>query len=206
VAGIIAFLEGPVVGPSMSTGLNSMGILAAHFQSIPIPSIAVDSITIEIRDSLQGAKSALRRFAPAWLLSDGTIRDFLDTTRGYVGFTGVPAGNYYIVVRHRNHLAVMSSAAVNLSAAIPPTAYDFSTGESQAFGTNPMILAGTHYALISGNASNADGVINALDRVAIRNSLGAGDYNLADVNMDGVVNALDRVVARNNLGQSSQVP
>jgi hypothetical protein len=69
-----------------------------------------------------------------------------------------------------------------------------------------MILAGTHYTLVSGNASNADAVINALDRVATRNGLGANNYNLADVNMDGVVNALDRVVARNNLGQSSQVP
>jgi hypothetical protein len=60
--------------------------------------------------------------------------------------------------------------------------------------------------LISGNASNADDIINALDRVATRNNLGASDYNPADLNLDGVVNALDRVVARNNLGQSSQVP
>jgi hypothetical protein len=69
-----------------------------------------------------------------------------------------------------------------------------------------MILTGSHYSLISGLASEADQVINAMDRVVSRNSAGANDYNLADVNMDGVVNALDRIVERTNLGLIGQVP
>ncbi|HEX7573245.1 MAG TPA: hypothetical protein VF514_09125, partial [Bacteroidota bacterium] len=143
---------------------------------------------------------------PAWLLTDGSVRDFVDTTKHYVGFGGVPAGNYYIVVRHRNHLAIMSSVRYSVTGSLTPVVYDFSTGQGQAFGTNAMAHTGTRYALISGNASNADAVINALDRVATRNNVGANTYIAADVNLDGVVNALDRVVSRTNVGQSTQVP
>ncbi len=207
-ASVKFYLQGPynTGTDAMTNGLRTGGQLAAHFGSAPIPALAVDSVNIEIRDSLSAVKSTKRAFAPAWLLTNGTIRDFSDTTKTYVGFGGVPAGKYYVVVRHRNHLAIMSSVRDTVDGGVTPTAYDFSTGQAQAYGTNPMILAGTHYTLVSGNASNADAVINALDRVATRNGLGANNYNLADVNMDGVVNALDRVVARNNLGQSSQVP
>lgn len=206
-ASVKFYLQGPYASSAdtMTTGLKAAGLLASHFGSVVRPTTAVDSVNVEIRDSLSAAKSTIRAFAPAWLLSNGTIRDFNDTSKSYVGFGGVPAGNYYVVVRHRNHLAVMSSVRVTVDGSVTPAVYDFSTGQAQASGTNPMVLAGTHYAIISGNA-NGDVVINALDRVATRNNLGLSTYNIADVNMDGVVNALDRVVARNNLGQSSQVP
>lgn len=207
-AGVKFYLQGPYVtaGDTMSNGLKTGGQLVSHFGAGNIPAWAVDSVNIEIRDSLSASASLMRAFTPAWVLTDGSVRDFVDTTKHYVGFGGVPAGNYYIVVRHRNHLAIMSSVRHSIDGSLTPTVYDFSTGQGQALGINPMIAAGTRFALIGGNASNADAVINAFDRVATRNNLGANNYNLADVNLDGVVNAFDRVVARNNLGQSSQVP
>lgn len=206
VVSIRAFLAGPSLDSTMSTALNASGILAAHFSHTAVPSKAVDSINIELRDSLLPSHALIRQFAPAWLCSDGTILAFADTTKGYVSFGGVPTGNYYVVVRHRNHLAIMSAAPVSLNSSVPPAVYDFTTAQSQAFGANPMVFTGIHFAMISGNASNADAVINALDRVAARDNLGSTGYNPADLNLDGVVNALDRVLARDNLGQSSQVP
>jgi hypothetical protein len=200
------YLQGPY-----NTGTDAMNnslrasVLAGHFGSVPIPGLAVDSINIEIRDSLAASKATRRVFTPAWLLTDGTIRDFADTTKTYVGFGGSPAGNYYIVISHRNHLAVMSSSSVSLNTGTSPVVYDFSTGQTQAFGTAPMILTGVRYSMIGGNA-NGDALINALDRVATRNNLGVSGYIGADVNLDGLVNALDRVLARNNLGSGSQVP
>ncbi len=181
-------------------------MLAAHLGAGPVPALAVDSVNVEIRDSLSAAASTKRAFAPAWLLTDGTIRDFLDTTKGLCRFRRrahrqllprrqapeSPRRREFCSRRHRRQRGAV--------------AYDFSTGQGKAFGIGAMVLTGTHYALISGNASNADQVINASDRVATRNNLGAANYNLADVNMDGVVNASDRVVVRNNLGKSSQVP
>ena len=41
-----------------------------------------------------------------------------------------PNNTYYIVVKHRNHLAVMSSDLVELKGI---TTYDFTTSESQAY-------------------------------------------------------------------------
>jgi len=46
---------------------------------VPVPSTAVDSVNIEIRNS--ATNPTMRVFVPAWLLTDGTIRDFADTTR-----------------------------------------------------------------------------------------------------------------------------
>jgi hypothetical protein len=209
-AGLKFFLQGPYVtaGDTMSNGLKTGTdhLLAGHFGAGNIPAWAVDSVNIEIRDSLSASKSLIRAFTPAWLLTDGSVRDFVDTTKHYVGFGGVPAGNYYIVVRHRNHLAIMSSVRYSVDGSLTPVVYDFSTGQGQAFGTNAMAATGTRFSLISGNATSVDQLINSSDRVATRNNLGANTYIPADVNMDGLVNSSDRVITRNNLGLQSQVP
>ena len=62
----------------------------------------VDWVLVELR--VGTATSAGMR--AAFLKNDGTIVD-LDGTSP-VEFDGISSGNYYIVVKHRNHLAVMS--------------------------------------------------------------------------------------------------
>jgi hypothetical protein len=199
-------LQGPYSAQTnaMLNTLNRDGLLALHFGTTPVPSSAVDSVNIEIRNT--ASAPTVRAFAPAWLLTDGSIRDFNDTTKTFVGFPGLPSGSYYVVVGHRNHIAVMSSASVSLDGGVSPSVYDFSTAQGQAYGTNAMIQTGTHFSLISGVSSNVDQVINASDRTASRNSLGDSNYNAADVNLDGVVNAKDRIIERTNLGLSGRVP
>ena len=64
-----------------------------------------------------------------FLKSDGTIVDTDGTSP--VQFTGLSAGNYYIVIRHRNHLAIMSASAIPLSSS--SALYDFTTAQSQAY-------------------------------------------------------------------------
>lgn len=59
---------------------------------------------------------------------------------------------------------------------------------------------------LTGDA-NGDGVVNILDKVAVRNAFGTGCGDLsfdplADVNCDCVVNILDKVMVRNQFGQS----
>jgi hypothetical protein len=203
------YLQGPY-----NTGTNAMnnvlrtsGLLAAHFGSIPIPVGAVDSINIELRDSLAAAKATKRVFSPAWLLTDGSILDFNDTTKSYVGFNSTTAGNYYIVISHRNHLAVMSSAPVSLDAGTSPVAYDFSTGQARAYGTNPLRLVGTRYAMPAGDGTR-DGSVDGFDRNTvwlIEN--GTVGYLAGDFNLDGAVNASDvtPLWILNN-GSATQVP
>jgi hypothetical protein len=190
----------------MDNGLRA-GELASHFGSMPIPGGAVDSINVEIRDSLAAAKATKRAFAPAWLLTDGTIRDFSDTTKSYVALAGAFAGNYYIVVSHRNHLAVMSSSAVALDAGTSPVAYDFSTGQDRAYGLNPLRHVGTRYAMPGGDGTK-DGGVDAFDRNLVwRLQNGTNGYLGGDFNLDGGVDALDlNLVWRPNNGSSTQVP
>ena len=76
-------------------------VLLVVFQTPDI----VDWVLVELRTgTAAGTKVATRA---AFLKSDGTIVDTDGTSP--VQFTGLSAGNYYIVIRHRNHLAIMSA-------------------------------------------------------------------------------------------------
>ena len=154
-ASVKVLLEGPYnsTSLSMNTGLRSGGYLASHFGSVPIPGAAVDSITIELRNAASASAASTRKFRPAWLLSDGTIRDFADSTSNYVTFDTL-AGSYYLVISHRNHISIMTASALALGSLVPAAPYDFTTAQAQAFGSNPMKgVAGGNFAMIAGDAS-----------------------------------------------------
>ena len=206
---VVFYLQGPYVTPgdSMKNQLKIGGQLAARYVGKTIPSRAVDSVYVEIRDSAQASKAKVRRFAPAWLLTDGTICSFSDSTKKYVEYDSAAAGLYYIVVRHRNHLAIMSAAADTVDFKITPIAYDFSTALNKAYGVNAMKAAGAKFAMIGGDG-NADGSVDALDRNNVwRPANGTAGFLGADFNMDSSVDALDRNnVWRPNNGSGSQVP
>jgi len=72
-----------------------------------------------------------------------------------------------------------------------------------SYPTSGAVL-GTVCVKFTGDA-NGDGVVNILDKVAVRNAFGqSGDpgWIPADINCDGVVNILDKVAVRNAFGQS----
>ena len=206
-ANLKVFLEGATSADSMLNTLRGSIYMGQHFGSIPIPALAVDSINIEIRDARTAAGSTIRQFSPAWLLTDGTIRGFSDTTKSFVQYAAVPVGMYHLVVRHRNHLAIISDTSKALEFGSAPTAFDFTTAMNKAYGTNPMKLVGTKYTMYAGNG-NGDGSINATDRNLVwRVQNGTQGYLNGDFNLNGVANATDRnLLWRLNNGIASQVP
>jgi hypothetical protein len=157
-----------------------------------------------MRDAVSAGSSTIREFTVAWLLTDGSIRNFSDTTKDYVEFSA-PTGLYYLVVSHRNHLAIMSSSSHFLDASTSPAVYDFTTSQSQAFGLNAMKAVGSSFAMIGGE-TGGDAGVGATDLVNVRNALGSSTYNVNDVNMNAGVGATDLILTRANLGQASQVP
>lgn len=203
------YLQGPFDAGTgaMRTLLNTGGILASRFGVGKAPANAVDSVTIEIRDSLAAATATLRVFSPAWLLASGSVVSFADTTKSHVEFA-VPPGPYYAIVRHRNHLPVMSATPVLLGTA--GVIHDFTEFQSSAYnnGADGLKLVGAKYAMYAGNG-NGDGVVNATDRNAVwrvQNGFINGYYN-GDFNLDTYVNATDRnAFWRLNNGTLSQVP
>ncbi len=203
-------LQGPysTPGDSMLNTLRTTGTLASHFAGPTIPARAVDSITVELRDSLQTAQ-AHRHFAAAWLLTDGSIRNFPDATKDYVTFDSVSAGSYYLGVWHRNHLAVLSASRVTLNGSVPSSPYDFTSGPGQAYGTNPMILVGTKYCLYAGDG-NGDGQITTADFTPWLNNATAAltGYKVTDYNLDGQNTTADFTMwlANAKAAATSQVP
>ena len=94
-----------------------------------VPSGAVDWVLVQLRTGTASNTAVQTR--AAFLMSDGSIHDIDGSD--HVNFIGLSSGSYYIVIIHRNHLAVMSHDPVSLPNS---TAYDF-TASGSAYGTNP---------------------------------------------------------------------
>ncbi|QKJ95401.1 MAG: hypothetical protein HND39_03420 [Ignavibacteriota bacterium] len=136
------------------------------------------------------------------LLSDGSVVD-VDGS-GPVKFKGISNGNYYVVVRHRNHLAIMTSSAIALSSSSP--LYDFTIAQSQAYGTDPLVaLPGGGFGMIAGDGNNST-IITASDVTPIITNLNNFAYLDADVNMSAIVTAADVTKIISNLNKSTNVP
>jgi hypothetical protein len=157
-----------------------------------IPSGVVDWILVQLRSNTTTTIAT----RAALLKSDGSVVD-LDGASP-VGFAGVPEGNYYIVVRHRNHLAIMSAVTWALSGS--SSLYDFTTSQNAAYSSDyglypPMKnLGGSKFGMYAGDV-NGDGTVYYLgpgnDRGALLAGIGgsvngmASGYISQDINLDG---------------------
>ena len=137
------------------------------------------------------------------LTEDGDIVD--PVTEGPLIFK-VPDGNYHIVVRHRNHLSVISP---QVSLSVTPTVYDFTVDATQALGVNPMIeLAPGNWGLWGGDG-NASEETTAFDFLNTWLPINGGPpgYDAGDFDMNGSATAFDFLnVWLPANGQASQVP
>jgi hypothetical protein len=131
----------------------------------------VDWVFVELRDKLDSTSVILTR--SALLQKDGDVVD-IDGVSPLL-WCGLPDDTYYVVVRHRNHLGVMTSQPEVLT--IEGTVVDFTNGNSNLsgeynFGTNHPVggVSGYDYeglsqknyigvrALWLGNAAHNDKV------------------------------------------------
>ena len=164
----------------------------------------IDWVLVELRSGTGAATRASAR--AALLLRNGDVVDTDGSSP--LAFPGITPGAYYVVLRHRNHLGVMSASAVSLSDSIATGVYshDFTTSASQAYGSGSLVLlASGLFGLISGDAT-ADGEVNALDRNATWNERNSTGYLAGDVTLDGEINALDRNYTWNNRNLVTQIP
>jgi len=218
---IKVFLEGPYVGSSsMNTSLNSTGYIPTQ-QPFNLSSLTyngvekvnnnffiahhdiVDWILVELRTGTSSSTIVAQR--AGLLKSDGTIVG-LDGTSP-LRF-GLPPGNYYVVVRHRNHLAVMSSLAVTIASYPAINFYDFTISQTQAYGTNSLADFGDgNYGMIAGDG-NGNGQIQNNDSENIwKPNNGTSGYKNADYNLNGQIQNNDNEnFWKPNNGKGSLVP
>ena len=171
----------------------------------------VDWVLLELRDKTAPATVISRR--AALVQRDGDVVD-LDGNSA-VKFFNVPDDAYYLVVRHRSHLGVMTGQTYAF--AQTPIAIDLSDPLMVTYGSNAQRARGSVMTMWSGNA-NANSLISysgsSNDRTSILNLLGASTflspqngYFTQDVNMNGMVSYSgsnnDRTNVLNSLGAST---
>ena len=160
----------------------------------------VDWVLVELRDPLD---PTLRKGITAAVLQrDGDIVDAV-TGNTQLQIFDTNDGSYYVAVRHRNHLGVMTAAPLNLTTAAS-TPIDFTLPATNVFGGHSARLQNNTVALMwSGDTNNSNtiilsgpgsdsNVILGSVLVAPENTLVNSNYQLSgyyatDLNMDGYV-------------------
>ncbi len=162
----------------------------------------LDWVLVELRtgDPTMPPMTVVDRRA-AFITTTGAIVD-LDGVSP-LAFTASTPGNYYLVVRHRNHLAVMSANAMTLSLA--STLFDF-TQSGNSYGVDSQWqVAPSVYAMIAGDASG-DGFIDINDFTDADNNQFNSGYLLYDANLDGFIDINDFTDADNHQFLGTLVP
>ncbi|MFC1568931.1 carboxypeptidase regulatory-like domain-containing protein [bacterium] len=206
------FLEGPysASGDTMNTDLNAGGYVpqwSPHDDNryvASIPGNIVDWIFVELRNTATGDAETSRSF---FLRKDGMVTDD-DGTTTELSLAGADDGSYFIVVCHRNHLAVMSATAQSLNSS-SALSYDFTDNSDKYYGSINGVkeLETGVWGMIAGDA-NGNGEVQVDD-----NSdywwlqVGTAGYKSGDFNVNGEVQIDDQAdYWWQNVGRGSQVP
>lgn len=188
----------PTTQPYVAWGYNGMETVSSSALTVTGNDAIVDWVLVELRNA--AAPSSVIATQAALLQRDGDVVD-ASTQSHDLTFTTLSAGNYYVVLRHRNHLGVMTQAPLPLSSTAVPV--DFTTTTTAVYGSNPTLITGTQRLLWAGdvNADNqliSDGqnndknkVLGALlmdaDNTNAATNFQITAYHSADINLDGKV-------------------
>jgi len=199
-------------GDSMSTFLTASGKMA-HASPYPtsprscpnVPAGTTDWIWLQLRDADTGNVAAQGSFL---LERDGRVTE-LDGGNEQLGFVGAAEGDYQIVIRHRNHLAVMARPLIHLGrrgAAL----YDFTADSSAYWGRDAAVELKTGVWGLWTADLNQDGWVSTADydRWMLAAGEGRVGYQVEDVNFDGEVTTRDYILWRKIMerGPSSKIP
>ena len=174
---------------------------------IALPDSVIDWMLVSLRttpvpeDEIPGSRQSI------FLRSDGVL---MGLDGGPVVFEGVGDGSYHVVIRHRNHLGVMSRDPVVFAGGFG--SIDFTADSTLAYvdGGPALTKVGSGvYAMPAGDV-DIDGQVTASDfnTWLTDSKSGLTGYQPADFNLDGVVTAGDfnLFLANTKAGLASQVP
>lgn len=206
-----AFLGGPYAGGGlMNDGLRALGTFPltepytdlgfAHtapgetilpgLLSVTGNDAVVDWVLVELRDKANS--SVLLHSRAALLQRDG---DVVGTDGASPITFDAPEDEYFVALRHRNHLGVMTLQTFALSDG--PTALDLTNGSVTTFGTNAQqnisgVLVSWPGNTLVDNLVKYTGSSNDRDPILVRiggtvPTATVGGYFIEDVNLDGSV-------------------
>jgi hypothetical protein len=216
------FLEGPFGISEMNTDLNLNGLIPlSHPYSGPpwnygglesitaIPNAdVIDWVLVELRETTGGPASAIGTTTIArkagFVLKNGNIVE--TDGASLLHFDLTITQDLYVVIWHRNHLAVISSGP--LSNTGTTYLWDFTTGAGQAFGTNALSDLGSGlFGMIAGDG-NSNGIVQNTDETNVwKVQLNQFGYLQGDFNLNSIVQNTDETnYWKVNLNKASQVP
>jgi hypothetical protein len=160
----------------------------------------VDWVWVELRD--ETTNTMIVDSQSALLQRDGDVVNIDGTSA--VAFNKF-SGNYYLVIKHRNHLGIMSNTSIPLSNTV--TTVDFTNTASQiTYGSNAQTTFGMPTGIIGMWCGNANGdtvvqysgtnpdapdilstVLNDVGNFLNFPTYAVSSYGLNDVNMDGII-------------------
>ena len=166
------------------------------------PNSMVDWVWVELRDAtdptivIEGKSGVLQR--------DGDLVDVNDDRITPLVFNAT-AGNYHLVVNHRNHLPIRTAATISLSNAT--TAVNLSNDINTINGGSSAIInMGNGILAMLGGDFDENGQIQSTDLNQVISRLGSSGYNEADIDMNGQIQTIDiNSLLIPNLGRGSQL-
>lgn len=189
--GNFTHINNPIVGSTTSSVLNITG-----------DNSVVDWVFLELRQGVSGSTNVVQTRS-GLLQRDGDIVS-LDGISP-ISFNA-PIGDYYISIRHRNHLGIRTANFVTLSTA--PIFLNFTNLSTFAYGSSPLIEIGTSgYYTLNGGDANSDGSVDAFDTIDWEQENGLfDDYTTnSDYSLDGSVDAFDSIFWGLNNGKFQEL-
>jgi hypothetical protein len=200
----------------MNTLINSYIPLKQPYTELPwnyagtesvttVPAGMVDWVLVELRDAATPGEAIPSTKLAGWpksffLKSDGSIVDRDGIRMPDLG-SPVIANNLYIIIRHRNHIPIMSATGAILTGDV--YSFDFTTGLDQAYGGGSgYTQVGSSFAMVTGDIDQ-DGVIYVSDYNSWVKGFGSADgYFNSDLDMDGKIYVSDYNKWAANFGSS----
>lgn len=144
----------PYTNATTSLGYAGTETVAPALLAIADANAPVDWVVVELR-SKASPKTVVARTA-AVLQRDGDVAN-PQTNEAKLLIPNVVEGQYYVSLRHRNHLGVMTKDAVLLSPTL--AAVDFGLPSQTVSGTNARLEGKDVSLMWAGEANNSDSVI-----------------------------------------------
>ena len=144
----------------------------------------VDWVLVELREGPDNENTTVVTSKVALLQRDGDIVG-LDGTSNIT--LTVDEGDYFIAIKHRNHIGILTVVPAPLSSAA--TALDFTQDATIVKGENLALttLVNGTFAMIAGDADGSSQILNTDITEALTLAGGGEAYSTADADMNGFV-------------------
>lgn len=191
------FPSGKIIGSDRNTGLyvlkttfNVKMAIEGFYNSVLNTMISGDTV-----------KAYLRNSSSPYNIADSSaaVIDAISLTAKF-NFFNAAAGNYYLIVSHRNSLETWSGNPVVYNP-MGFNTYDFTDSQSKAYGNNMKSIdtSPVRYGVFSGDVNKDQSIdlsdLGMIDNDASNFSIG---YIPSDVNGDNVADLSDITITENN--------